>query len=73
MTYTPSAPIAADFGIRDVLSIDRLVAAVRAAIARDKLRRQYRQMLRCEDHILQDIGVSRDDIRKALRECGGRV
>ena len=73
MTYTASAPIAADLGIRDAFSIDRLFAAAHAAIARAKLRRQYKQMLACDDHILNDIGVSRDDIRKALRESGGRL
>ena len=26
-------------------------------------------MLECEDHILSDIGVTRADIRKAMREC----
>ena len=73
MTYTASAPIAADLGIRNSFSIVRLLAAANAAIVRAKLCRQYKQMLACDDHILNDIGVSRDDIRKALREAGGRI
>ena len=29
-------------------------------------------MLAREDHILRDMGVTRDDVRRALTECGGR-
>ncbi len=48
-------------------------AAVRAAIARAKARRDYRYMLEaCDDHILKDVGLSRDVIREAYDACGHR-
>ena len=70
MNFSPAAPIAADFGIREpFLMVARHIAsAVRAAHARSKGRRAYRQMLLCEDHILRDIGVTRADVRQALRD-----
>ena len=49
------------------------IAAIRAAVARAKARREYRYMLEaCDDHILNDIGLSRDAIRQAYEACGHR-
>jgi uncharacterized protein YjiS (DUF1127 family) len=51
--------------------IERATAAVAAALARAKARHEYRRLLACDD-ILRDVGVSRDDVRRALMENGGR-
>ena len=51
---------------------DGLIARIATALARAKARREYRQMLALEDHLLTDIGVKRSDVRRALIECGGR-
>lgn len=63
-----------DLGIREAIaaSARRAVAAVHAAAARRRARREYRHLLDCEDHVLKDIGLSRIDLRAALMECGGR-
>ena len=42
----------------------RLGALIDAWIARDTHRRQLRQLARLEDHLLRDIGVTRDDVRR---------
>ena len=43
-------------------------AAVAASMARAKARHQYRQMLQIDEHLLRDIGVTRNEIQQALRE-----
>jgi uncharacterized protein YjiS (DUF1127 family) len=48
----------------------RIAAAVAAAMARAKARQSYRQMLENED-LLRDVGVTRDDVRRALQELRG--
>jgi uncharacterized protein YjiS (DUF1127 family) len=53
--------------------IAKLAAAVHTEIDRLRKRRRYRQMLTWDNHRLSDIGVSRDDIRLALWQCGGRI
>ena len=47
--------------------------AVLAALARAKARHEYRQLLACDDEIMRDVGVTRDDVRQALLESGGRL
>jgi uncharacterized protein YjiS (DUF1127 family) len=72
MTLSTVAPTAAD-----VLNpaqaaagmVNRLGASIRAALARSNARRQYRQMLAYDEHLLHDIGVTRDEVRQALRDC----
>jgi uncharacterized protein YjiS (DUF1127 family) len=49
--------------------LDRVRAAIRAANARRQERDAYEYLLGCEDHILQDIGVSRDDVTRAREDC----
>ena len=49
-----------------------VVSRIAAALSRAKARHDYRQMLAREDHILRDMGVTRDDVRQALMDCGGR-
>jgi uncharacterized protein YjiS (DUF1127 family) len=65
-----TAPIAADFGIRDPLmaTIRRAAAALWAAIDRANQRKCYRRMLENED-LLRDIGVTREQVRRAFAEC----
>ena len=50
----------------------RVLAAAAAAVARAKARRDYRRLLAC-DEIMRDVGVTRDDVRRALLESGGRL
>ena len=51
----------------------RILAAVAAAMARAKARHEYRRLLACDDEIMRDVGVTRDDVRQALLESGGRL
>lgn len=46
--------------------IDHLAAALGERARQRKHRRQYRRMLDYDDHILRDIGISRDDIQSEL-------
>ena len=73
-TVVADTTAAADLGIRSAVQgmVNRATAAVHEALARAKARRDYRQMLDCEDHVLSDIGITRADIRQAYHECGGR-
>lgn len=49
--------------------VARCADACRAALARAEARRAYRRMLQWDDeHLLRDIGISRGDVRQALRE-----
>ena len=43
----------------------RVTAAIAGAMARAKARHDYRRIVDNED-ILRDVGVSRDDVRRAL-------
>ena len=49
--------------------LDRIRAAIRAANARRQERDAYDYLLGCEDHILNDIGVSREDVGRAREDC----
>ncbi len=44
----------------------RRIEASRLAAAR---RRSARDLARLEPHLLRDIGLTRDDLRRALRDC----
>ncbi|MFO1210493.1 MAG: hypothetical protein U1E40_14945 [Amaricoccus sp.] len=70
MNYA-AAPIAADLGIRESLKdvMHRAAAALHAAIERRRARRDYRRMLESND-TLRDVGITREQVRQALRECG---
>ena len=48
----------------------RIDEAVAAAATRAANRRAYEELLLADDHVLEDICVSRADVRKALRDCG---
>lgn len=50
--------------------VARVTAAVGAANARARARHDYRRLLANEE-LLGDIGVSRQDVRKALSGLGG--
>lgn len=72
-TFFSDATIS-DLGIREAIaaSARRAAAAIRAAVARRRARRDYRRLLDGEDHVLKDVGLSRTDLHAALRECDGR-
>ena len=42
-------------------------------MARAKARHEYRRLLACDDEIMRDVGVTRDEVRRALLESGGRL
>lgn len=42
----------------------RLAALLQDWIERDLARRQMRQLRRLDDHLLRDIGITRDDVRR---------
>jgi uncharacterized protein YjiS (DUF1127 family) len=69
MTYFFSDATLADLGIRDAIkaALRRAVAAAWAANARRRVRQEYRHLLTCEDHLLADAGLTRGEIRRALR------
>ncbi len=46
--------------------IDHLASALGERARQRHHRRQYRQMLDYDDHILRDIGISRDNIQSQL-------
>ena len=53
-------------------AIARICAALAAVLARAKARHDYRRLMEC-DEIMRDVGVSRDEVRRALLESGGRL
>ena len=72
MTYAFSnAPSAAHSGIRESFSavVARVVSTVGASMARRRARKSYHAMLQ-DDELLRDVGISREDVKRALAECG---
>ena len=72
MTASTAAPTTADVPTPGQLAaglIGRVGTAVREALARVKARHDYRRMLDREDRLLSDMGVTRDDVRQAMRDC----
>ena len=72
MTASTAAPTTADAPNPGQLAAGltrRVGAAVREALARVKARHDYRRMLDREDHLLSDMGVTRGDVRQAMRDC----
>ena len=70
MTSYATSRIAVDIASPNPLWKDvvaRCAGACRAALARAEARRAYKLMLQ-DDHLLRDIGISRGDVRQALRE-----
>ncbi len=47
-------------------AIARAKAALHDALERRRARSQYSQLLECEDHLLRDIGLKREDIVSAI-------
>jgi uncharacterized protein YjiS (DUF1127 family) len=47
----------------------RIAAAIRATLRRMKERHDYRTMLERDDAMLRDMGVTRNDVRRALSEA----
>ena len=50
----------------------RMFAAICAANARARARHDYRRLLE-NDELMRDVGIRRQDVRKALSEAGGRA
>ena len=46
-------------------------AALTAMAARRRARREFAALLMVDAHLLHDIGVTREDVRRALRACDG--
>jgi uncharacterized protein YjiS (DUF1127 family) len=76
MTYAPAFLTSLEAmvpGLRPNPSpIARALSALHAAHARRQAIRDYTRLLQVEDHLLDDIGISRSDVRRALRDCKGR-
>jgi uncharacterized protein YjiS (DUF1127 family) len=49
----------------------RILAAVKAARERQMARRTYVYLLDADQHLLDDIGMTRADVKQALMECDG--
>jgi uncharacterized protein YjiS (DUF1127 family) len=49
----------------------RIVAAIKAARERQIARRSYVYLLDADQHLLDDIGMTRADVKRALMECDG--
>ena len=64
----------ADLAIGETLkrALGRAVGVVRGAPARRWVRQDYCELLERDDHVLADIGMSREEVRRALGGCGGR-
>jgi uncharacterized protein YjiS (DUF1127 family) len=71
MSHAPAFMIALEAtvpGLRSTPSpVGRALWALRAEQARRKAIHEYRRLLTLEDHLLADIGLSRDEVRSALR------
>ena len=69
--FYATAPVATDIDIHEpVLAVLRgAAAAVRAAVARHRDRKGYRQLLERDDAYLRDIGVTRGQVRQVLSGC----
>jgi uncharacterized protein YjiS (DUF1127 family) len=50
----------------DTSLLGRIVAALHANRLREETAKTYRDLLKAEDHILNDLGVTRDDVRLLL-------
>ena len=73
MTHASAMTILETMGFGPIASpFARLKAALKAAHARRAARRDYAYLLEAEDCLLQDIGITRTDVRQAMRECDGR-
>jgi uncharacterized protein YjiS (DUF1127 family) len=57
-------PVAAPLG--------RIMAAIAAMRARQMARRSYRYLLDADPHLLDDIGLTRADVRRAFDACDER-
>jgi uncharacterized protein YjiS (DUF1127 family) len=74
-SYRQHHPTTADLagGFSPAGLAGRLLAEVRGRFALMQKRRGYRKMLQWDNCRLKDIGVTREDVRDALRLCGGRA
>jgi uncharacterized protein YjiS (DUF1127 family) len=72
MTTTFTTP-AAEIALPSAKAVvSRIAAAVAAAMSRPKARHDYRRLMECDD-IMRDVGLSRDDVRRALMHLDDRA
>jgi uncharacterized protein YjiS (DUF1127 family) len=50
----------------------RIAATIKAARARQAERRTYAYLLDAEQYLLDDIGLTRAEVKRALMACDGR-
>jgi uncharacterized protein YjiS (DUF1127 family) len=69
--FFATAAVPTDLDIHEPVmnAIRAAAAALRAAVARAHERRGYRQLLARDEACLQDVGVTREQVRKALADC----
>jgi uncharacterized protein YjiS (DUF1127 family) len=69
--FYATAPVPTDLDIHEPVmrAIRGAAAALCAAIARAHARRCYRQLLDRDDDLLRDVGIDREQVRKALADC----
>ena len=68
ITNAPAELTVSGLTMRGIVA--RVTAAVATARARAQARRDYRRLLDDEE-LLRDVGVPRQDVRKALADVGG--
>ena len=68
ITNAPAELTVSGLTMRGIVA--RVTAAVATARARAQARRDYRRLLDDEE-LLRDLGVRRQDVRKALADVGG--
>jgi uncharacterized protein YjiS (DUF1127 family) len=73
MTTTLTTPAVAEITLPSAKSVlSRIAAAVAAAMARARARHEYRRLMECDD-IMRDVGLSRDEVRRALMHLDDRA
>jgi uncharacterized protein YjiS (DUF1127 family) len=78
MPHSPAALTALDvLGFGPVASPFARFRAARAAAraaarSREATRQSYRTLIEAGDHLLKDVGLTRDEVRRALQALDGR-
>ena len=73
MTHAAAATALETTGFGPIRSpFARIVAALMAARERQAARRTYVYLLDAEQYLLDDIGLTRADVKQALMACDGR-
>jgi uncharacterized protein YjiS (DUF1127 family) len=68
MSYASTVPVAPAAIVPGITRfLERVLAATVEARRRSIAHRQYRHLLEIDDRLLEDAGISRSDVRQALR------